>query len=51
MAENNASSTEAIQARHPGADRRRVADDLAGQELTNLSVELQSVVRRFRLGS
>ncbi len=50
VAQENASSTEAIQQvieEQTGAVSRMTS---AAQELTNLSLELQNVVRRFRLG-
>ena len=51
VAEDNASSTEAVRAASSEEQTAAVARmTSAAQELTNLCLELQSVVRRFRLG-
>ncbi|HSP80172.1 MAG TPA: methyl-accepting chemotaxis protein, partial [Myxococcaceae bacterium] len=50
VARDNASSTEAIQAVIQEQTSAMVRMTSLASELTNLSIELQSVVRSFRLG-
>jgi methyl-accepting chemotaxis protein len=51
VAKNNASSTEAIQAVIQEQTDAMVRMTSLASELTNLSIELQSVVRSFRLNA